>query len=373
MNTQLLFRKNSADFNQQSWITKEFETSLFKDVRLKKRFTKLTGQLWARIGKSIPFSCQDWANTKAAYRFFSNSRVSEDEILKGHFQATRNRFSKTKDFILILQDTSEFSYQRKDSKSIGNTRILASGNPAYGNFKQHTICGLLMHSSLVVTKAGLPLGLAAMKFWTRKKFKGCEELKRHVNPTRIPIENKESICWLENMKQSTELLASPNRCVHIGDRGSDIFELFCLAHKLNTHFLVRTCVDRRAGEGQHTISNERGEVKVKGLHRIKVRDNKGKISEALLEIKYKKIKVLPPIGKQKHYPDLKLTVIHAVERGQPRNRKKIVWKLMTNLPITSRREAIEKLNWYAMRWKIETFHKILKSGCKAEEPKLRTA
>jgi len=26
-----------------------------------------------------------------------------------------------------------------------------------------------------------------------------------------------------------------------------------------------------------------------------------------------------------------------------------------------------------MRWKIETFHKILKSGCKAEEVKLRTA
>ena len=26
-----------------------------------------------------------------------------------------------------------------------------------------------------------------------------------------------------------------------------------------------------------------------------------------------------------------------------------------------------------MRWKIETFHKILKSGCRAEESKLRTA
>jgi hypothetical protein len=36
-------------------------------------------------------------------------------------------------------------------------------------------------------------------------------------------------------------------------------------------------------------------------------------------------------------------------------------------------QAIEKLKWYASRWKIETFHKILKSGCKAEESKLRTA
>jgi hypothetical protein len=49
------------------------------------------------------------------------------------------------------------------------------------------------------------------------------------------------------------------------------------------------------------------------------------------------------------------------------------WKLITDLPVTSRKEAIEKLNWYSLRWKIEVFHKILKSGCKAETAKLRTA
>ena len=85
------------------------------------------------------------------------------------------------------------------------------------------------------------------------------------------------------------------------------------------------------------------------------------------------IRVLPPIGKQKRYPALTLTVIHAEERGTPKNRKKIDWKLITDLPVRSRADAIEKLEWYALRWKIEVFHKILKSGCKAEELKLRTA
>jgi hypothetical protein len=66
-------------------------------------------------------------------------------------------------------------------------------------------------------------------------------------------------------------------------------------------------------------------------------------------------------------------VIHAEERETPKNRKKIEWKLITDLPVQSRQEAIEKLEWYALRWKIEMFHKILKSGCKAEESKLRTA
>ena len=50
-----------------------------------------------------------------------------------------------------------------------------------------------------------------------------------------------------------------------------------------------------------------------------------------------------------------------------------MWKLITNLTVKSLRSAIEKLDWYALRWKIEVFHKILKSGCKAEEAKLRTA
>jgi len=73
------------------------------------------------------------------------------------------------------------------------------------------------------------------------------------------------------------------------------------------------------------------------------------------------------------YPPLMLTVLHASERDAPKGRDRIDWKLVTDLPIQSRKEAVEKLNWYAMRWKIETFHKILKSGCKAEDVKLRTA
>jgi hypothetical protein len=60
------------------------------------------------------------------------------------------------------------------------------------------------------------------------------------------------------------LLADPGRCVHIGDRESDIYELFCAAREAGTHFLIRTCVDRLAGDGDHTIADEMDEVAVKG-------------------------------------------------------------------------------------------------------------
>jgi hypothetical protein len=230
-----------------------------------------------------------------------------------------------------------------------------------------------MHSSLAVTAEGLPLGLAAIKFWTRSKFKGTNALKRKVNPTRVPIEAKESMRWLENLKQSTKLLDEPSRCIHIGDRESDIYELFCAAQESGTQFLVRTCVDRLAGDGRHTIAAVMRRVKVKAVRQVEVRDAKGTVSQATVQVKYHRLRVHPPIGKQKQYPPLMLTVIYAQESSTPRHREKIDWRLITNLPVRSREDAVKKLTWYAMRWRIETFHKILKSGCRAEASKLRTA
>ena len=115
---------------------------------------------------------------------------------------------------------------------------------------------------------GLPLGLSAIKFWTREKFKGTAALKRKINPTRVPIEDKESIRWLENLRQSMALLGEPARCVHIGDRESDIYELFCTAQELGTHFWS-DCVDRLAGDGTHTIAAEMDEVRVQGVHGLR--------------------------------------------------------------------------------------------------------
>jgi hypothetical protein len=230
-----------------------------------------------------------------------------------------------------------------------------------------------MHSSLVVTIEGLPLGLINVKFWTRKRFKGSRALGRKVNATRIPIEKKESIRWIESLKQATEKLGNPGRCIHISDRESDIYELFCASEDAQTHFLVRTSVDRLARDGTHIVNDEMRGERVKAVHRVQVVNRKGVTSQATVKIRYRRVLVLPPIGKHKHYPSLWLTVIHARERGKPADRAPIDWKLITDLPVTNRNEAIEKLDWYALRWKIETFHKIMKSGCKVEESKLRIA
>jgi hypothetical protein len=354
-------------------LEKELASCQFSDPRLSRRFQKFARQLSSRLGQTIPLACQDWTNTKAAYRFLSNGRVSETAILAGHFQATRERFVGAKGSILVLHDTTEFSYTRESKEAIGILHKSCGRKDKDGRPRLHTVCGILMHSSLAVTAEGLPLGLAAIKFWTRSKFKGTNALKKRVNPTRVPIKAKESIRWLENLRQSTELLGEPSRCVHIGDRESDIYELFCAAQESGTKFLLRTCVDRLADGGKHTIAAVMRRIKVKATHKIEVRDAKGTVSLATVNVKYHRLRVYPPIGKQKDYPPLLLTVIYAQEASTPQNREKIDWRLITNLPVRSRKDAVEKLGWYAMRWRIETFHKILKSGCRAEASKLRTA
>ncbi|MFL9998942.1 IS4 family transposase [Paraburkholderia sediminicola] len=351
-----------------AWFEGELEGSEFRDARLRKRFGTLLEQLWKGMGQTIPLACQDWASTKAAYRFMDNDRVSEQDILSGHFQATAQRFSSTDGPVLVLQDTTTFSYERERPELIGYAGSAITSAQRRGRATPSPQCGILMHSSLAVTAQGLPLGVAAIKFWSRQEFKDTATRRSKVNFTRIPIEQKESFRWIENLRQSTTRLGDPDRCVHIGDRESDIFELFDAASEHGTHFLVRTCSNRLAGDGGHTVAEEMSEVRVKGLHRIEFRDAKGRPHRALLEIRYRRLTVWPPVAKQRHYPALRLTVIHATERGE-----RVEWKLLTDLPVNSRVQAIEKIDWYAMRWKIETFHKILKSGCKAEESQLRTA
>ena len=149
------------------------------------------------------------------------------------------------------------------------------------------------------------------------------------------------------MRQSSALVTDPARCIHIGDRESDIYELFVTAQELGTHFLVRSCVDRRADDGTQTMIAALGKVPGQGEHWIAVRDDKGKDSRAQLTIKYHRLPVLPPLAKQKRYPALALTVICADEQGTPEYRQQIHWRLITDLPVTGVDETIEKIGWYA--------------------------
>ncbi len=117
--------------NTAEWFDSELNNCTFKDERLKKRFRIVLENLWSGIGKPIPLACGNWSNTNGAYRFLSNERIIEDEIMQGHFKATSQRFKETKATILVLQDTTEFSYKREDIASIGITKLINRGKNKY--------------------------------------------------------------------------------------------------------------------------------------------------------------------------------------------------------------------------------------------------
>lgn len=361
---------------ETGWQDAELACASLPDQRLGRRLRRLLDQLSSAPGQPVPAACGDWAATKAAYRFFDNPRVTEHGVLAGHFAAIAARCAASEGPILVLQDTTEFIYGRARPGKIGFTRTINGGRYKAGQPNVHTLCGVLMHSSLAVSLAGTPLGLTAVKFWTRTKFKGTWTLKRHVNPTRVPIETKESYRWLENLRQSMALLAAPERCVHVADRESDIYELFCLAQDLRTRFLVRVQTNRLAELPQdapqqavdHRVFAQLDAAPWSGRHHVAVGDE-----TACLHVKFAAITTLPPIGKQKRYTPQVLTYIHALELDPPADRQPIDWKLVTNLPVADLAGAVEMLDWYALRWKAEVFHKVMKSGCRAEETRLQTA
>jgi Transposase Tn5 dimerisation domain len=150
-------------------------------------------------------------------------------------------------------------------------------------------------------------------------------------------------------------------------------ELFCLAHQLGTNFLVRSCVDRLARDGDTTIAQVMADVEPSGTHLVRFRDAAGHPQETHLSVKFATMTVRPPIGKQKRYEHQQLRIIHAAEIDPPDHRAPLLWKLITNLEVISFEEAVHKLEWYARRWSIETFFKTLKTGCRIEDIRLTTA
>lgn len=355
-----------------NWLEKELVDCKFKDKRLGKRFRQLMSSIESNQGKTLPQACGSWSEAKATYRFLSNERVDESEILSGHFLNTKMRIEETNGPVLVLHDTTEFTYHREDPDKIGLIQKTPHIGQHAGPKKEYKVCGILMHASLAVTSEGLPLGLTSTRYWSRKVFKNTNQMKRKINQTRLPIEEKESIKWLQNMEASVELAGSrPSKMIHIGDRENDIYEYYCRCRELDTFFISRVCVNRLANES--TLVEEVGTQKAYAKQAIKFVDKNGELVTTTLDLRVKTVELHPPIGKEAHYPDIKVTFISAIEMNSPEGREPIRWSFITNLPVKSKKDIKQVLDWYKQRWKIETYFKVLKSGLKVEESKLRTA
>jgi hypothetical protein len=349
--------KTSVD----SWAKTEFSHMPFQDRRLEARVKKIASDFARKPTASIPQASENWAATKAAYRFFDNDAVSEEEILANHLLATIDRIRQEK-LVFVIQDTTDLNYtDHFETEGLGPI-----GNSAEGTK------GVFVHGSLATTPQGVPLGLIDTQFYTRDSKKFGDSKKRNSKP----IEEKESFRWLRSFQVAQQLALSveETQVVSIADREADIYELFAMAaeHDNKAGLLVRSQHNRGVENEEAFLWKRLHNQPVAATLGVNIPGGNGKRARtAHLSIRFAAVTLKAPLLKEGQ-PSIDLWAVEALEQNAPSGTKPLCWKLLTNVAVLNAQDAIERVNWYKQRWLIEVFHKVLKSGCKIEERQLET-
>ncbi|MBI4707709.1 MAG: IS4 family transposase [Candidatus Omnitrophica bacterium] len=346
----------TEDWVEEDWVTEELQGTKLSNKAKKKRLITLTRDFFNKPASPLPLVCEGEAKLKGAYRFFADDQVKPEEILNSHLKQTIERAKKEK-VVLSVNDTTSFNLSgHKATKEIG-----------YLSSAQNQI-GYLLHDTVLFTTNGVPLGVLGGQTWARD----IKEYGKKKERKNKPIEEKESYKWLKSLQATARAqeTAPDVQFISVGDREADVYELFELAKKQELSFLVRSSQNRRTTE-DIKVWDLIGKEGITGVMLVQVQDKNKKPREAELEIRYRKVRLVAPQGK-KDKGEIELWAIRAKEINPPKGEAGLDWKLFTNIEIGNFTEACEKVKWYTTRFKIETFHRILKSGRRSEDKRLQT-
>lgn len=342
--------KDSVD----DWANTEFGAAKLGDARLARRLVALARCLANSPSSSLPQSL-DPSELKAAYRFFDNTHVDTDGILAPHITQTLGRMAQTP-VVLAVQDTTEFNLSH-----LGSTEGLG-----YLSNSSLSMRGFMMHSMLAITPEGLPLGVLGMKTWIRPD---ADLGKKHQRKIR-PLADKESIKWVEGIEH---LIGLKHRCQHthlvgVGDRESDLYDLFATPRPEGVDWLIRAACNRRADHPQKYLWESVSTSTPLGTTGLRVPSKAGQPERtAYLTLRCIPVRLRPPDRRgQRHLPAVDVFAIQAIEEKPPSGTVPLEWMLLSSMPTITLDEVLERLSWYARRWTIETWHRVLKSGCRIE-------
>ncbi len=243
--------------------------------------------------------------------------------------------------------------------------------------------GLIVHSALMFTVEGLPLGLSSQQCWARAiREETAQEKSRRKYISSS--EDKESYKWIAALKDTMHIIPKDTKVITIGDREADIFELLWSCQEKGSLFIVRNRQNRKfiSTEGRKTnLQTHINQISAKKEIVIQVpKKNNEAARMANIEIKY--MSGLIPIRTPSLYGSkntehkisdkVVLYVVRAKEKFPPKGVEAIDWLLLTNVPVSNFEDAIKRINWYKLRWRIEEYFRVLKSGCKIENSRLAT-
>ena len=359
------------------WIVDEMETAALTDKRLNERLRQILSQLAARPTASIPAACGARDEMVAAYRFFENEKATFENILQPHRDATRKRMA-AEPTVILAQDTSEVDVTRPEQQ-------VAGAGPLDGGSRR----GALVHVLHAFTVDGTPLGTVHATAWVREEEPVCATLSR-AERAAIPIEEKESHRWVVTLQQARE---EAQRCpttqfVCVADSEADIYEVLGEGTREpgNSNWIVRACQNRAllCEHGKNTAEKHVREYVLEQpvlfAKTIQVRGRKAKVAcedrgrrqprqsrEAELVVRAACVTLRPPWRPDRQLPPVTVNVVLVSEVNPPPGDEPVEWLLLTSLPIDSLEQVQQIIQYYCVRWMIEIFFRVLKSGCRVEE------
>lgn len=346
----------------KNWADEEFGALDLYDQRMKSRLLQIAEDFFAQPGALIPQACNGSnAKTKAAYRFFDNKQIDMQVILKPHVEATAQRI-KEHEVVLSVQDSSSLNY---------TSHTTTEGIGPIGT-KNQKAKGLLVHDTVAFTPEGTPLGLLDVQCWARDPAEAGKKYRRK----ELPIEEKESLKWLKSYRATAQVqaLCPDTKLVSVGDRESDIYELFYETKitEEGPELLVRAEKTRNRQVEHEHLWTKIGKLPVAGGLMIRVpRRESRPARRAKLEVRYAPVELQSP--KRKKLPSVHVWAVYALEIEAPDDVEPVEWMLLTTVEVNSFEEALKVLRWYECRWNIEVYHRILKSGCRIEDRRLNNA
>lgn len=362
-----------------SWIEDEFGTVKLGDARRPKRLKKVVERMWQAPSASQRGAAGSWAGAMGSYRLWNAPEVTDEAILATHQHSVGER-SRTHRMLLHIQDTTELDFTRHKQVQ------------GLGPLSEQTRRGLFAHGEYILQEDGLPLGVWHSHLWTRSD----EEFGQSHLRQKQAIEQKESLRWLEGYRRACQLRAlyPKHLVIDLADREGDIYEIFeerhqrLLAGQPVAHLMIRSQHDRAITSINEQDLEEHAHLRAAvaaapllGVRSLEVRAkeqcHKVKGSRkwtlrtartAQLEIRACVVELRPPKRPdgQKLTP-LAITVVMAQEIDPPAGQEPIQWILLTDFKVRTLKKALQILGLYTLRWQIEVFHRILKSGCRVED------
>ena len=336
------------------WAKHEYGCSSHPDGRVRKRMVKM-GRAWTRrLGQPVPVIFANEGQHKAASRLLSNEKVTMEDVLESHRQATAGR-AAMESVVLTVQDTTMLNYSSLRDVTDG---LVSIGGPGKGGV------GVVAHASLVVNEAGRPLGVLDLDCGFRKG--------EHEN---LDDDSKESERWLRGLQRSAQLgeVCPKTRVVNVCDREGDIWEMFerQSEHK-STGLLVRANRGRQRkvmhpdGNEENLLQHmEKLPVTTKCNIEVAARGGSQACSErkVKLQVRVAQVRLLAPGSSGASLP---MVAVLAQESAASSKGSPLRWLLLCTEGEASADNALRILHWYRRRWVVEEFFRILKSGTRIE-------